>query len=265
MIGFVAVDREEAFALLGLAEDAEPEAAHRAFRRLARSCHPDLYGGKPEMEKSFKRLSAAYRLARAELEIALRRRAEAPPPHRGRDLFYRVRLPFRLAAMGGVVSVRFKRPHFCHRCAGSGQPWCRPCGGVGEIKKTVHLKIRIPAGIEEDAQIRLRGCGGRDRTGERSGDLYVAVRIRPHPRLHRRGLDIYSDAEVPRCLLWKGGEIEVETLGGSEKLKILPFTRPGKTLQLEGRGVVRGRGASAEKGDHFIRILREAGDALPGG
>lgn len=261
----MAADREDALEILGLPEDADLKAAHRAFRRLARSCHPDLHGGDPEMEKSFKRLSAAYRLAQTELEKAFRRRGGAPSLHRGKDLFYRVRLPFRLAAMGGAVSVRFQRPGFCSRCAGSGKAWCRTCGGKGEVKNPVQLKIRIPAGIEEGTQIRLRGCGGENRTGGRNGNLHVAVQIQPHPRLSRRGLDVYSDAEVPRWLLWRGGEIEVETLRGKEKLKIPPFTRPGKIMQLEGRGAVRRRGASAERGDHFVRILREAGDRLTEG
>lgn len=246
--------RAQAFETLGLFPEADREAIRQAFHRQALACHPDLHPGRPELERRFKELSAAYRLVLEE---------EAPPapsiPRRGRDLFFRLTLSFLQAALGGEASVRYPKPYPCPRCAGRG---CSRCGGHGEAEERVRLRVRVPAGVEEGEVLRLRRAGGRGAPGTEPGDLFLSVSIRPHPVLHRRRLDIYSEAEVPRARLWEGGTIHVNTLRGARQVFLLPFTPEGKIIQLRGQGVTRRRGSITEAGDHFVRVAAPAAQAI---
>lgn len=240
--------RTRALDALGLPPGAGREAVRQAFRREALACHPDLHPGRPDLERRFKDLAGAYRAALAE---------EAPgallpeAPRRGRDLFFRMTLSFHQAALGGEAAIRYPRPFPCPRCAGRG---CRRCRGTGEAEERVRLRVRVPAGVEEGEVIRLRRAGGIGAPGAEPGGLYLSVSVRPHTVLRRRGLDIHSEAEVPRARLWEGGTIQVGTLRGTCQVFLLPFTPEGKIVQLRGQGILRERGGSLEAGDHFVRI-----------
>jgi DnaJ-class molecular chaperone len=247
--------RTQAFELLGLPPEAGREALRQAFRREALACHPDLHPGRPDLERRFKELSGAYSAALAE-EVPGALLPEAP--RRGRDLFFRLTLSFHQAALGGEAAIRYPRPFPCPRCAGQG---CRRCRSTGEAEERVRLRVRVPAGVEEGEVIRLRRAGGIGAPGEEPGGLYLSVSIRPHPVLRRRGLDIHSEAEVPRARLWEGGTIQVATLRGTCQVFLFPFTPEGKIVQLRGQGILRERGGSLDAGDHFVRIAVPAAPA----
>ncbi|MEK6709094.1 MAG: DnaJ C-terminal domain-containing protein [Nitrospinota bacterium] len=257
MITTLLSKRAQALEILGLPPEADREAVRQAFRRQALACHPDLHPGRPELERRFKRMAEAYRLA---LEENSSPGGSLDFPRRGRDLFFRLTLSFLQAALGGEVALRYPKPHHCPRCAGRA-PGCTRCGGRGEAESPARLRVRVPAGVEDREVLRIRWAGGIGAPGGEPGGLYLSVSVRPHPLLRRRGLDIHSEVEVPRARLWEGGTIQVNTLRGVRQIFLLPFTPEGKIIQLRGQGIFRERGGITEAGDHFARLAVPASEA----
>lgn len=141
----------------------------------------------------------------------------------------------------------------CSRCGGRGivpgEP-CRECGGLGLVERRAKIRVRIPPGIEDGSRLVLRGEGDKGRYGGPPGDLYVTVRVKPHPQLQRRGLDLIYEAEVsfPKAVL--GGEIIVPTLRGEKRVRIPPGTESGAVIRLRGLGIKSPYGV----GDQIVRI-----------
>ena len=135
----------------------------------------------------------------------------------------------------------------CHRCGGTGQEVverCPRCGGDGRIEVTDSITVRVPAGIEDGAQLRVTGRGEAGLRGGRSGDLYVAIRVEPHDVFQRAGADLGCGVTVPMTIAALGGEVEVTTLEGAEVIDLAPGTQSGEVVRLKGRGMpqVGGRG-----------------------
>ncbi len=165
---------------------------------------------------------------------------------------------------GGTGRIRQVRTGFgfhfesistCPYCHGMGRVVsdpCPECGGSGYVRRTRKLKVRIPPGIEDGVQIRLPGEGDAGTYGAPPGDLYLTVRLKPHPLFERQGADIFYDLEItfPQAAL--GDEVEVPTLNGKKRIRIPPGTQSGDTIRLKGLGFPRleGRG----RGDQYVRI-----------
>jgi molecular chaperone DnaJ len=135
----------------------------------------------------------------------------------------------------------------CLRCRGTGQQILNPCprcGGDGRVEETETLTVRVPAGIEDGAQLRVGGRGEAGTRGGRAGDLYVAIRIEPHETFQRAGADLGCEVTVPMTIAALGGEIDVPLLDGSEPIDVAPGTQSGEVVRLKGRGMPRidGRG-----------------------
>ncbi len=172
--------------------------------------------------------------------------------------------PSRCSDCGGTGELRsVRRTLFgemmtaatCARCGGTGQEIvdkCPQCGGRGRISVTDTMTLRIPAGIEDGAQLRITGRGEAGVRGGRSGDLYVVIRIAPHHTFRRAGADLGCDVDVPMTTAALGGTITVPTLDGDEALDIEPGTRSGELVKLKGEGMPRlgGRG----KGDLIVLL-----------
>ncbi|KYH38327.1 MAG: molecular chaperone DnaJ [Candidatus Bathyarchaeota archaeon B23] len=141
----------------------------------------------------------------------------------------------------------------CSRCGGRGvipaEP-CKGCGGLGLVERRARIRVRIPPGIEDGSSLVLRGEGDEGRYGGPPGDLFITVRVKPHPQLERRGLDIIYEAEVsfPKAAL--GGEIKVPTLRGERSVRIPPGTESGAVIRLRGLGVRSPYGV----GDQLVKI-----------
>ena len=89
------------------------------------------------------------------------------------------------------------------------------------------------------------------------GDLYVVVRVRPHPRFERKGDDLITDVPVPLDDAVLGGEVEVETIAGKRiALKVAPLTQNGRTIRLAGLGMPKLDAKSKEKanGDLLAKV-----------
>ena len=135
----------------------------------------------------------------------------------------------------------------CSRCGGSGQVIadpCTHCSGTGRIEVAETLTVAIPAGVDDGAHLRVSGRGQAGVRGGRSGDLYVAIRVVPHETFRRVGDDLGCEVTVPMTIAALGGEVDVPTLDGSERVEIEPGTQSGEVIRLRGRGMPRmdGRG-----------------------
>jgi curved DNA-binding protein len=116
------------------------------------------------------------------------------------------------------------------------------------------VDVRIPAGISEGSRVRIAGEGEPGSLGAPSGDLYLRVRLAPHPRFERKGKDLYTKVAVPLTAAILGGEADVTTLGGkSLRLKIPPTTQSGQMLRLKGHGMPA-LGKPAEAGDLYATV-----------
>jgi len=100
------------------------------------------------------------------------------------------------------------------------------------------VDVRIPAGVGDGSRVRVSGEGEHGSGGAQSGDLYLRIRLAPHPRFERKGRDLYTRVTVPLTTAVLGGEAEVETLGGkSLRLKIPPATQNAQRFRLRGHGM----------------------------
>ncbi|MCD6459624.1 molecular chaperone DnaJ [bacterium] len=164
---------------------------------------------------------------------------------------------------GGAGQVRYSQGFFainrtCDKCHGTGKiitDPCRKCGGIGRISKNVRVSVTIPAGIENGVKIRINGQGEDGIQGGPPGNLYVAIRVKPHEFFKRQGNDIICEVPVnfPKAAL--GGEVEVPTLDGKIKLKIPAGTQSGKIFRIKKKGLPDLRGYS--HGNLNIRVVVE--------
>lgn len=143
----------------------------------------------------------------------------------------------------------------CPACRGKGKiidSPCKNCRGTGLVKKRRTIAVRIPMGIDEGYQLRLRGEGEMAPNGGEAGDLYVVVHVLPNQLFIREGDDLMHVISISYPMAALGGEIQVPTLEGPTTVRIQPGTQPGTTLRIRGKGMPRFRGYG--KGDLLIRI-----------
>lgn len=149
----------------------------------------------------------------------------------------------------------FAQTTTCQECEGSGkipEKRCSKCAGKGRLKEQVTLKVKIPAGIDDEQIIRLEGKGEVAERGGIPGDLYLHVRVAPDKRFKREGIDLLETAELTFPEATLGTTIDVETLEGKIKLKIPAGTQSGKMFKLSGQGIKKIN--SKERGDILVTI-----------
>jgi molecular chaperone DnaJ len=151
--------------------------------------------------------------------------------------------------------ARLVRVETCSRCSGTGrivETPCRNCRGSGLVQKHRTFNVKIPAGIEDGYDLRLGGGGEEESGGAGPGDLYVMVRVRPHPIFKRSGSDLLSEVGVsfPKAAL--GTTVNIPTIDGRAELKIPPGTQNGTVFKLRGRGLPNMHGWG--KGDQFVKM-----------
>lgn len=153
----------------------------------------------------------------------------------------------------------------CRRCAGLGryvENPCRSCRGQGRLRGERTYSLDVPPGVDSGTVLRLSGRGGVGLQGGRHGDLYVQIRVRPHPTLQRRGDDLLARAEVPMTKAALGGRITLDTLDGPQELRIAPGTQSGQTMVCRYKGVPRGRGRG--RGNLLVEIAVVTPENLDG-
>ncbi len=160
----------------------------------------------------------------------------------------------------GQGQVRYQQGFFaisksCSQCQGTGRivkTPCSQCSGAGYIKKEKTLELRIPAGVDDGSRLRVSGEGEAGMLGGPPGDLYVVLRVAEHPFFKRKDNDVYCDMPISFSQAALGGQIEVPTLAGKEKLRVPEGTQSGTVFRLKNRGVasLNGRG----KGDQYVTV-----------
>jgi molecular chaperone DnaJ len=158
----------------------------------------------------------------------------------------------------GVVSedegfFAFSRP--CPRCHGNGtvieQP-CRRCKGTGRERRTKRYTVKIPAGVKDGTQIRLKGKGEAGTNGGPPGDLIVTTRVAASPLYERRGADLVLEVPVTYAEAALGATVEIPTPEGRVALKVPAGSQEGKLLKVKGRGAPKLKGGG--KGDLLARL-----------
>lgn len=149
----------------------------------------------------------------------------------------------------------------CPTCQGSGElipELCETCNGRKQIQQTRTLKVKIPAGVDSETQIRLSGEGSPGISGGPAGNLYVILHVRDHEIFQRRGEEIWLDLHINLAQAALGDEVTVPTLDGDQKLSIEPGTESGKVYRMRGFGVPRldrrGRGTPLGRGDQHVLV-----------
>ncbi len=178
----------------------------------------------------------------------------------------------------GAGSEKGTQPEVCNTCGGSGQvvraqgffsvaTTCPNCQGTGSIIKNkckgcsgrgrnrAHRKIRvkIPAGVDSGTQLRVAGEGEGGYRGGPNGDLFVELRVQDNPKYERDGLQLHTRTEVSYIKALLGGEVEVDSLDGKQKLEIPSGTAHGDRVKLENLGVPSLR-SKDKRGDMIYHI-----------
>jgi curved DNA-binding protein len=276
------------YEILGVDRSAPAEEIQRAYRKLARTYHPDV-NKDPAAEKRFQELSEAYDVLS---DPSTRRRYDAFGPDfrqvpdnvdpetwaQATRAGRRGRTPARDEGvwvssgfsdddldledlLGGLFGRSGRRGWGSIAGADQEAELVLPVEdayrgvrrsitfpGPGEPRT---LEVTIPAGVTDGQRIRLAGQGGQGTGNGGPGDLYLIVRLAPHPRYRVDGRDIYVDLPLAPWEAALGVSVAVDTPGGEAKARVKPGTSTGKRLRLRGRGLPNPRGGA---GDLFAEV-----------
>ncbi len=160
----------------------------------------------------------------------------------------------------GAGVVKSARGHMvfskaCGQCHGTGvlaKSRCPTCAGQQVESRTDTLKLRVPAGLADGARIRVPGKGHAGRSGGEDGELYVTVRVQPHPVFQRQGDDLYITVPIAVHEAALGAKIDVPALDGSARVRVPPGTQSGQRFRLRERGVPSPR--DGRRGDLVVEV-----------
>lgn len=166
--------------------------------------------------------------------------------------------PITCTGCAGSGQVRFQQGFFsvsrtCDQCRGTGRMIankCKSCFGQGRVENEQEIEIKIPAGVDTGARLRLAGEGEAGRNGGGHGDLYVVIHVKEHETFERQGNNLYVSVPVTFSQAALGAEIKVPTLDGEEPLTIPEYTQTGSIFRLKGKGIVSLQGHG--RGDLFV-------------
>ncbi|QJA06895.1 J domain-containing protein [Thermosulfurimonas marina] len=278
------------YKILGVPRNASQEEIKRAYRRLALKYHPDRNRGNKEAEEKFKEINEAYAVLsdpekRRQYDLfgsaEFERRFSQEDIFRGfnfESIFRDLGIDFDLGGffrfgegsrdftlnLGDLFSHLFGTGPRTYQASKETEMELElPVsleevlqGGekvlmVAPLGRPEKVKVHLPPGVKEGQRLRLRAKGPLGPDGRRR-DLFLRVKIEPHPRFRREGNDLETTVKVPLTTLLLGGEHEVETLEGKRiKVKIPPATAPGARLRLRGLGLPSGNGT---RGDLYLRL-----------
>jgi len=140
----------------------------------------------------------------------------------------------------------------CPRCGGDGKVHeaCTTCHGGGVVSTTREVHVRLPPGVDDGSELRVRGKGGPGYHGGPDGDLLLLTRVKPHPYFRRDKLDLYLTLPVTLSEAYSGTSLAVPTPTGPVQMKVPPHSQQGARMRLKGKGVKRGQ----EQGDLYVEL-----------
>jgi len=266
------------YKILGVERSASVKDIKQAYRRLARKHHPDVNPGDKASEEKFKEISEAYEVLsdkekRAKYDQFGQYWQQAGQPGAGPPPGWERDFPGGGFDTTGSGFSDFFEMLFGQERAGTHgtrrRTWTPARGRDVEYEIEVSLEdafsgatkaftidgrrieVKIPKGVKHGSRIRLAGQG-EPGPGSESGDLYLIVRLRRHPRFDVKDSDLYTDVPVPFTIAALGGEVEVGTLSGKVSMKIPAGTNGGQTFRLAAQGMPHLRGSG--RGDLYARV-----------
>src|SRR5579875_2013437 len=273
--------KRDYYEVLGVKKNASKEDIKKAYRKLARRYHPDLNPGNKEAEEKFKEVQEAYSiLSNDEKRKAYDTFGTAEPQPgpgagrttwrwqegspegfqfnfgdlsgledilgdifgagegargrgRGRNIEYQIEIDFETAIKGGTRDISITRD-------------------IGGKPFTETISVKIPAGVDNGSRIRVPGKGGEARKGGNAGDLYLTVKVRPHPIFRREQNDIYVELPITVYEAALGARISVPTVDGTAVVTVPPGIQSGTKLRLRAKGVPHLR--DGERGDQYVVV-----------
>ncbi|MBV8762946.1 MAG: DnaJ domain-containing protein [Deltaproteobacteria bacterium] len=264
---------ESLYDILGVAKTASADQIRKAYRKLARTHHPDVNPGNSAAEEKFKKVSAAYDVLSDEKKRAAydefgdaslqggfdpdkardyqrwqqtqQQRAsrfhdmeddDGPASFDFSELFGRARGPQRGADLHASLQLDLKQA-----LEGTEISLDLPTGPT---------RVRIPPGADDGSTIRIAGKGAPGGRGGPPGDLLIEIAVAPHPRVRREGMDLHLTVPVTLAEAYVGATIDVPTFGGPVSVKVPPRSQNGAKLRLRGKGVTR----KDKSGDMIIEL-----------
>lgn len=173
---------------------------------------------------------------------------------RGRDVEAELELSLEDAHRGGRRRLQMQVGEACPTCGGTGVKdgkVCETCGGAGEVVRPKTIEVNIPSGARDGATIRLAGQGGSGSNGSEPGDLYLHLRLLPHPVFNVKGDDVEVELPVAPWEAVLGAKVEAPTIEGRVELTIPPGAKSGQRLRLRGQGLNKRKGG---RGDEYVRL-----------
>ena len=261
---------KDPYDILGVRPGVNADELKKAFRRRARECHPDSDPDNPWAEDEFKEISGAYgllsdkhlraRYDRGEISgdgtrrvpgstqkpggKARPKKRASPPPRgpgsrsggrkrnktaglkiKGADVEYTLKVDFLEAAKGAIRHISM---------------------ATGK-----RIKVTIPPGTEDGANLRLKGEGMSGIGGGGDGDAYVEIQVESDPVFRREKNDIHVEVPVTLSEAILGGKIEAPTIDGIVNVTVPKGSNTGTQLRLKGKGL---RGAKKGRGDQFVHL-----------
>ena len=268
---------EDPYEVMGVKRDASAEEVQKAYRRLAKKLHPDLYPGDRDAEEGFKRVSVAYDLLgdadkRAKFD---RGEIDASGAERPQRPFYRD-----FAGAGGgydpyasdagfadfagsedIFADLFRRGGRAHiRMPGADVHYRLPVEFLEAVNGATRritlpngssLDLKIPPGAQDGQILRMKGKGQPGIGGGPSGDALVEIAVQPHKLFTRDGDDIRLELPISLTEAVLGSRVNVPTPTGPVTMTVPKGSNTGTVLRLKGKGVARPDGG---RGDEYVTL-----------
>jgi DnaJ-class molecular chaperone len=289
---------EDLYKTLGVARAATADEIRKAYRKIAKSSHPDLNPGDKAAEERFKAAQAAYdilgdadkraRYDRGEIDASGQERAQqnfwrryAEADEGGRyqsqsgyadfadvsdvfaDLFGR-RAGGGAGETAGGARIRMRgqdrRYHLELDFLDAARGTTRRVTMPGSGPEAGTLDVTIPAGVQDGTVLRLKGKGAEGIGGGPAGDALVELAVRPHRRFARDGDDIVLELPVTLDEAVLGAKVEVPTIAGRVQMTVPKGSSSGDVLRLKGRGI-KGKGGTGDQRVVLKVVLPDRPDA----
>jgi molecular chaperone DnaJ len=156
----------------------------------------------------------------------------------------------RQSLLGQMVTVET-----CLRCQGEGQmieSRCPSCHGQGLVEATKSIEVQIPAGVDNEMQVRVPSEGAAGPRGGPAGDLYLLIAVQPHEQLQRRGMTIVYECPITVSQAALGDDIVVPTVDGPVQMTVKPGSQYGQQVRIAGKGAPDPR--TGRRGDQVVRL-----------